>query len=311
MSLFLFITTLKSLAQYSGVFYVAGDLDKFYPVIFQDLSWGNNKATEFEVGRSNVHTDASWRGSLIAKFRVHTTNYGHGSNFIDADIRQFSPYSGPMIGGWTDGTSSNGDQVVIIWFKGGTNHYYFNSPVNITPVVYDGVQNALPYQETNGPARSYKTGVDLYVNPNGLSGGGTAFFNGGGISYFGSNVGIGTYNPGNYQLAVAGNVHAQAVNVDMTGWSDFVFEPSYKLTSLADVKNYIDQNHHLPDVPSEEQVKKDGIDFGQMNSKLLKKIEELTLYLIDQNKYMLKQNKQILRLQKEVKQLKTEHHNSK
>lgn len=129
-------------------------------MVFQDLSWYNNKATEFEIGRSDVHTDALWRGSIVAKFRIHTTNYGHGSNFIDADIRQYS--TGAMIAGWADATIANGNQEVVIWFKGGANHYYFNSPVNITPIVYDGVQNTLPYQQTNGPARSYKNDRSLF-----------------------------------------------------------------------------------------------------------------------------------------------------
>jgi hypothetical protein len=97
-------------------------------------------------------------------------------------------------------------------------------------------------------------------------------------------VGIGTTNPGTYLLAVNGNVHAQQVNVDLTGWSDYVFKRSYVLRPLTEVQAYIDQNHHLPDMPSEQQVIKDGLNLGEMNKLLMKKVEELTLYLIDDNK---------------------------
>jgi hypothetical protein len=79
----------------------------------------------------------------------------------------------------------------------------------------------------------------------------------------------------------------------MTGWSDYVFNKGYQLLSLTDVKSYIDQNHHLPDVPSEAQVIKDGLNVGEMNKLLLKKVEELTLYLIEKDKQLESQKKTI------------------
>jgi hypothetical protein len=94
----------------------------------------------------------------------------------------------------------------------------------------------------------------------------------------GGNVGIGTANPGSFKLAVNGGIHSQSVNVDLTGWSDYVFKQDYKLPSLTEVKSYMDQNHHLPDMPSEQEVVKDGINLGEMNKLLTKKVEELTLY---------------------------------
>jgi hypothetical protein len=117
------------------------------------------------------------------------------------------------------------------------------------------------------------------------------------------NVGIGTTDPGNYKLAVKGPMHTQSINVDMIGWSDYVFKSGYNLHSLQYVKSYIDKNGHLPDVPAEEQVKKDGIDLGEMDSKLLKKIEELTLYLIEKDKQLKDQQDQINTLGASVKQL--------
>ena len=121
------------------------------------------------------------------------------------------------------------------------------------------------------------------------------------------NVGIGTVTPGSYKLAVNGGIHSQSVNVDLTGWSDYVFNHDYILPSLTEIKTYIDQNHHLPDMPSEQQVIKDGINLGEMNRLLTKKVEELTLYLIDKDskinsleKTVCNQQQQIDELQKQL-----------
>jgi hypothetical protein len=117
------------------------------------------------------------------------------------------------------------------------------------------------------------------------------------------NVGIGTTNPGSYKLAVNGGIHSQSVNVDMTGWSDYVFKQGHHLPTLQEVKTYIDQNHHLPEIPSEREVVENGINLGEMNKLLLKKVEELTLYLMEQNKQITKQSKQLTDQQKINKSL--------
>jgi hypothetical protein len=67
-------------------------------------------------------------------------------------------------------------------------------------------------------------------------------------------------------------------------WADYVFDKDYKLITLDSVKTFVDQNHHLPNVPSAEEVSKNGIMLGEMNAILLRKIEELTLYVIDLKK---------------------------
>jgi hypothetical protein len=112
------------------------------------------------------------------------------------------------------------------------------------------------------------------------------------------NLGIGTSlasNPNNYKLAVNGTIGAKAVQVELTSttWSDYVFLPSYRLRPLAEVERYIQANSHLPEVPSAAQVGKDGINLGEMDATLLKKIEELTLYLIEQNKQLHEQSKKL------------------
>lgn len=117
------------------------------------------------------------------------------------------------------------------------------------------------------------------------------------------NVGIGTDDPGAWKLAVNGKIRAKEIKVE-TNWSDFVFEENYNLPSLREVEEHIAEKGHLRDIPSAKDVKENGIQLGEMDSKLLQKIEELTLYLIEQNKKLESQNEMILELQKEVVSLK-------
>ncbi|CAM1343829.1 hypothetical protein [Tenacibaculum amylolyticum] len=123
-------------------------------------------------------------------------------------------------------------------------------------------------------------------------------------------VGIGTTTPGSWKLAVNGKIRAKEIKVE-TGWSDFVFYDDYKLPTLTEVENHIKDKGHLKDIPSAEEVEKNGIFLGEMDSKLLQKIEELTLYTIAQEKSLNahkkaidEQNSKIDALTKENKLLK-------
>ncbi|HOS17152.1 MAG TPA: tail fiber protein, partial [Bacteroidales bacterium] len=111
----------------------------------------------------------------------------------------------------------------------------------------------------------------------------------------GGNVGIGTNNPRN-TLDVKGTIHAQEVKVDLSNWSDFVFEKDYKLPTLNEVNTYIENNGHLPDVPSAQEVKENGVSIAKIQAILLQKIEELTLYAIQQQKNILDLESQIQEL---------------
>ncbi len=107
------------------------------------------------------------------------------------------------------------------------------------------------------------------------------------MTIFGNgSVGIGTTTTGTHKLAVEGSIGARKVKVTASGWADFVFAPEYKLPSLPELEHYIKANRHLPEIPSAKEVAQDGLDLGEMNKKLLQKVEELTLYIIDQHKQM-------------------------
>jgi hypothetical protein len=94
------------------------------------------------------------------------------------------------------------------------------------------------------------------------------------------NVGIGTTNP-THKLAVNGTIKAKEVIVETTGWSDYVFAEDYALTPLAEVEAHIKEHKHLPGIPSAVQVAEQGVSVGEMQARLLAKVEELTLYIID------------------------------
>ncbi|MCD9577355.1 hypothetical protein [Flavobacterium soyae] len=97
-------------------------------------------------------------------------------------------------------------------------------------------------------------------------------------------LGIGTTTTGTHKLAVEGSIGAREVKVQAAGWADFVFKKEYDLPTLEEIEMHIKEKGHLENIPNEEEVLKDGINLGEMNAKLLQKIEELTLYVIEQNK---------------------------
>ncbi|NVM62199.1 hypothetical protein FHW88_000475 [Mucilaginibacter sp. SG538B] len=99
------------------------------------------------------------------------------------------------------------------------------------------------------------------------------------------NIAINTFDSKGYKFAVNGSAVATSVTVKLNNvWPDYVFKPSYQLPSLSEVKTYIDQHQHLPEIPSEQEIAKDGQNLGEMNKLLLKKVEELTLYLIEKDR---------------------------
>ncbi len=118
------------------------------------------------------------------------------------------------------------------------------------------------------------------------------------------NVGIGTSNPG-HKLDVIGTVRAQEVKVDMIG-ADFVFEEDYDLMPLAELETFIRRHKHLPEIQPASEMATTGVELGVLNSKLLQKTEELTLYILQQQKeieILKSENKLLLELESRIQNL--------
>jgi hypothetical protein len=178
----------------------------------------------------------------------------------------------------------------------GSGSFGFNRRV-ATGSLYDNTRFAYQFQHTGSTtATSDYLAFQVYnpsggnVTPNALVINGSA------------QVGINTtYIPSAYQMAINGSLIATSVTVQLrTNWPDYVFKPTYHLLSLTDTKTYIDLNHHLPEIPSEQQIAKDGLNLGEMNKLLVKKVEELTLYLIEKDKEIKGQQEQLELIKKEL-----------
>jgi len=167
---------------------------------------------------------------------------------------------------------------------------------------YGSNDNALELSSENpsigligGPSSNNR----VFLSANSTFGNGLAFSN---ITHFGfymfggtgeimrfhtnGSVSVGTTNSATgYKLSVGGKIMAEELKVQLeANWPDYVFETTYNLVSLGDLEKFINKNKHLPNIPSAKEVEKDGINVGEMNAKLLQKIEELTLYVIDLHK---------------------------
>lgn len=137
---------------------------------------------------------------------------------------------------------------------------------------------------------STSNGIAVYGNSTNENGFGGYFV---GKGYFSGNVGIGTTNP-TATLTVNGsikteeievvNIAANKLNLKYQNLADYVFKKEYKLKSLNEVESYIKENNHLPGMPSASEVRENGMDIAEMNNKLLEKVEELTLYVIELKK---------------------------
>ncbi len=119
----------------------------------------------------------------------------------------------------------------------------------------------------------------------------------------GITVGTGVSIPAGstYKMAIAGGILTEKVRVATNGttfWADFVFDKDYKLRPLSEVESYIKANNHLPEIPSTADVTKNGIDLAETQALLLQKVEELTLYVIEQNKKIAKLERKVRKLSK-------------
>ncbi len=264
----------------------------------------------FPSGGGPTWIDEDWglelSGSPLQPVKVISTSFmvGYTSNNQDFGV------GNALISGRVGiGTTAPNSQLHII---GGDDQGGMISAQNTSPdhsgmnMFNEGGQLAASFQfgnsQTGGLSNSFffgnrmsgPTTIVSGISANPI----TTFLNNG-------NVGIGTTDPHN-KLDVNGTIHSKIVSVDVNGWPDYVFKTSYHLISLNEVGEYLRKNQHLPEMPSAEQIEKKGLDLGEMNAKLLKKVEELTLYLLDQNEKSKALQLRSLKQQKELNLLRSQ-----
>lgn len=218
-----------------------------------DLAQGDMQLQALYKGESNGIGDHL--------FRLYTTQ---GELFT---VSSYQPFSGSLIADIGTNYSIDGTNGEQQYARVGTKKAPF-----IRFNAEEGSVSLFGENGTGGDFRPPSINLGVYVKGNGA-------------------VGIGTTAiPADGKIAIEGKLYAREVVVNSTTWSDYVFKPDYHLAPLKAVEAYINKNGHLPDVPSEVEVETKGINVAQMNSLLLKKIEELTLHLIDQDKRLKKQD---------------------
>lgn len=263
-----------------------------------NYKWGNiYYRTDAQFGQNPLNM-APFGKTLTAPAGYATTT-ANGSIKCDFDNNKYTPL--PVL----DIVNGNATFYNKIWLVP-------NGQVGM------GLGDQFAYDSTSQPHYGFQWTQDSWTTSGPTywlsSYGGLKFFTGGTpkmVVTGSGNVGIGTTNP-QAKLAVNGEIFGTRVKVTQAGWADFVFDEGYKLPGLAEVENYIKNNKHLPEIPSAAEVEKEGLDVGEMNKRLLQKVEELTLYIIQQDKSISElqevskeQNELLIKFQLEIDRLRT------
>lgn len=203
---------------------------------------------------------------------------------LTATLHSFGQNTFPLTGNVGIGTNSPGAKLSFNDVNDDT-----SSPSGITwfspnPLSYGIYRTEGDWIEPNYQQMRITWDTGVIIDPGVLYGKCYLDVQGGGLRVTTGNVGIGTTDTKGYKLAVNGNIKAKEIKVESTNWPDYVFEKSYALPTLKEIEKQIKEKGHLPGIPSAAEVNANGIDLGYMNAKLLQKIEELTLHLIEKDK---------------------------
>jgi len=236
------------------VFYTRDDGNDDYAV-FRNKHWNDGDKDVFEIHRTWTMSNSN--------FYVMNGNLGVGtlSPSEKLQIMDYTANESKWVASFKGGGQDIGTYTGIKIFNGYSSEY--NKWIGLTAVSEYGASNI--------------TGLGFYTSENTNTHTEKVRITGNG------NVGIGTTTPDS-KLTVAGNIHTQEVKVTVDAGADFVFNEDYNLPSLEKIEQFIKANKHLPEIASEKEMKDNGLLLAEMNIKLLQKIEELTLYTIEQQK---------------------------
>lgn len=269
---------------------------------------GYQVLTSTVVANSTTYTDNSVSANGSYQYRIASKNTGGQSAFSNeitvnttsnaptapSNLSSSNVTSSSLQLNWTD-NSSNEDNFVIERNANGAGFQVLTSTVaaNSTTYTDNSVSANGSYQyrvaSKNSSGQSAFSNSITASTPSdpGSGGGSTAWVDDGNnnITFSSGNVGIGTNNVSE-KLVVKGTVLAEEIKVQNVPASDYVFETDYNLRPINEVEAFVKENKHLPDIPSAEEFKTNGVGLGEMDNMLLRKVEELTLYVIELQKQM-------------------------
>lgn len=282
-------------AQAFTSFTTAGTQAQYVPVSFKiPVTGGGNKT--FFISRPYIHEGRDWLAHGIVSITGIGT--GWGSNGHGLRIDNFSSGYETTAGGNSKVIgfvgrvlSASATNDIIVYLRGGTIYYTDGTVGTNTGSYQDAAGLNLVTVSINDAMYNLPKGI--YYGSSDINAKTSNF-----AVIDNGNMGLGVSNPTN-KLDVNGMIHAKEVKVDLQNWPDYVFENTYKLNSLEEIEKHIKDKGHLPNIPSAKEVMENGINLGDMNRKLLEKIEELTLYSIEQNKQInnLKEGNKVLQQQ--------------
>ncbi len=315
--LFTFSTFLYYFTSYAqtNIFPASGNVGIGTTTPFEGLSWAN-PGIEVSGARGTVGLTTKMPGGIATmRFKGPTSGSEMHWNFIDGSTPNLMLYS--YSGGeyllTLKGNGKVGMGTTEPEYKLHLNSTKSSSQLGITGSEYGGMLSALTYAPDNvsvgfdvafsngGWVAKHNSVAWLYKVDNRLrvqgSTGNTVgnaavqndLFS---IDLGTGNIGIGTTTP-TEKLSVNGKIRAKEIKVETSNWPDYVFKGDYKPTSLQETEAFIKIHKHLPEIPSAKEAEEHGISLGEMNTKLLKKIEELTLHLIEQNKELKVQSQKL------------------
>ncbi|WP_054512112.1 hypothetical protein [Chryseobacterium sp. ERMR1:04] len=254
------------------------------------------------TGNTGTTPPNNFIGTIDDKDLVFKTN----------NIERFRVFSSPYVNGMVigdmtaTGTSRGRLEITSVLCNGCASRWAVPSDVVVRTAGSRNLEFHMPNNNVEDPNADVSTpnssGITRIKFTDAVHNSSLVVFNTGKVT-----VGTDQYdNDPNFIFYVRKGIKAEQIKVEnpsANGWADYVFKKDYKLNTLEEVEKHIADKGHLPNIPSAEEVAKVGINLGEMDAKLLEKIEELTLYSIEQNKALKQQSEKIEKLEKQLELL--------